>query len=484
MDSSSKPRPTMAAHSSSSAPDSEAKAKMKEYKNILRSTWSKLLENKEEIGLKIYKSIVFDTTSTPTGNGLSTSIIFENSDLGQSSSRFIDMLDTVISQLDEPEALTRRLEELSKMHSDKYDVRKRHYMDFERGFMKAIKWELGAQRTAQHDRAWRWFWDFMLSKMCPDHDSDFHSDSDSAQDTDHETHGDPHYQLTDRSSSILSDDLPSNITERDMVDINEYYRSLYRLLDDALKSSGFTIPDEIVRILTLSSLNLTRFHPKNCNLDSIAIGSCTESGNQKCTATLISNNDYSHCCCTVMAEHWISDSLDSPLSDYIHSIEVVIESESSNHSAHRSRGSLMEGFEVCIGFTSDVVGHRLRSSNGFGDLEGGFAVRCWDKRLIQNGGKISKYTLKDRGDSVLDDDDFSDRLRHRLHESMKVNDTLTFLVDLKPGHRTIDILLNGVQQNDDLRFSKVPSRVALCVSLWTIGLKVRIADWKLVARDD
>ena len=68
------------------------------YKITLLSTWKKLLENKADVGLSIYYSIVFGTTSKANGSHRPTSSIFfdQNTDLKKQSSRFMDMLDTVI----------------------------------------------------------------------------------------------------------------------------------------------------------------------------------------------------------------------------------------------------------------------------------------------------------------------------------------------------------------------------------------------------
>lgn len=68
------------------------------YKDLLKSTFNQLLPNKEEVGLYIYNSIVFDTT-IGGGNDTSikpTAVLFQNTDLKQQGSAFMDMLNTVI----------------------------------------------------------------------------------------------------------------------------------------------------------------------------------------------------------------------------------------------------------------------------------------------------------------------------------------------------------------------------------------------------
>lgn len=67
------------------------------YKATLKSTWNKLLQNKQEVGISIYQSIVLDTTMRRNGTAKATSIIFENTNLTQQSSQFMNMLGTVIS---------------------------------------------------------------------------------------------------------------------------------------------------------------------------------------------------------------------------------------------------------------------------------------------------------------------------------------------------------------------------------------------------
>eukprot|EP00483_Globobulimina_turgida_P008902 UN08920 len=95
---------------------------------------------------------------------------FENTNIKLQQSRFMDMFATVISQLDEPKILIKTLNEISKTHSNVYHVQKRNYIDFRRGFMKAIKRELKSQSiwTVEHEIAWQWFWQFIISVMCPE----------------------------------------------------------------------------------------------------------------------------------------------------------------------------------------------------------------------------------------------------------------------------------------------------------------------------
>ena len=68
----------------------DAKTNISSYKTTLKTTWNELLKRREEVGIEIYKSIVFD-------GSVPTSIIFEKTNLKKQSSRFMDMLDVVIS---------------------------------------------------------------------------------------------------------------------------------------------------------------------------------------------------------------------------------------------------------------------------------------------------------------------------------------------------------------------------------------------------
>ena len=494
--------------------ESNVMKNISKYKNIILSTWKSLYKtNKEEVGLSIYYSIVFGNTSKGNGRSRPTSSIFldQNTDLKEQSLRFMDMLNTVINKLDEPKILIEKLNQLSKLHLNAYHVKKQNYMDFQHGFMKAIKLQLHLIWTNEHNNAWKWFWDFIISIMSPDDDNNNDNIDEYIINNNH------FYNKIDIETDINNNN--------DLIDINDYFIQLLNLISSSLKY--LSIPNEILQIITLYSLNLTSFiynNNKNKNIEQlIEIGSCLINGNKNCTATRISNKHYSWCCGTVMSKFWITNkySNKSPLNNYYHQIKVVIEAidnDKYNHFKHT------KNIEVCIGFTSKTVKHHLQESNGFGDLQCGYAVRSWDKRLIHNGNKVCSDTLNDNNnyknnsnsqqtqsfydnsDNDNDDDDDADNnnneillqklqiLQQRLNESMKINDELTFIVDIVDNNNnsenkedtkgsSIEILLNGVkQQNNKLRFTNIPNKIALCTSLWTIGVKVHIKSWTLLAK--
>ena len=489
----------------------EVEAHIEKYKSILISSWEELNKDKEDVGLSIYYSIVFGNTSKGTGRTRPTSSIFldQNTDLKKQSLRFMDMLNTVITKLDDknPKGLIEKLNQLSQSHSNAYHVKKQNYMDFQHGFMKAIKRQLSTIWTTQHNQAWVWFWGFMISIMSPKDDDydDEHIQDEKKDNNDYiSTHTHDTYNTHDTHQDVIDD--------HDIIDINEYFIELFNDINNSLKY--LNIPDDIIQIITLFSLNLTSFYKDNRHRDIALIEIGSDLDNHNCTATRTSNKHYSWCCGTVMGKFWISNKY--PLNNYIHEITIVVEDR--DNKTNKDQQSLLNmhqlkrtkkhknknnNIEACIGFTSNCVKHHLQGLNGFGDLECGFAVRCWDKRLIHHGIKISSDTLTDyvmnydfygnnNDNNSDDDDDYLDNeivleklkiLQQRLHESMEVDDELTFKVDMNEnGTSSIEILLNNVSQNKKLRFTNIPNRIALCASLWTIGIQIRIKSWFLNAR--
>lgn len=428
----------------------EARENIKKYKILLLSSWKELNKNKEDVGLSIYNSIVFGNTSKGAqGRTRPTMMYFQNTDLQQQSLRFMEMLNTVITKLNDPnpKMLIKKLNQLSQSHSNAYHVKKQNYMDFQKGFMKAIKRYLSNIWTIQHNEAWVWFWNFIISIMSPCSDDDIDIDDINDIDNDNNNHND-----------IITHN--EKINDKDIIDINEYFIKLNNNISNCLKY--LNIPQDIIQIITIFSLNLTSFHKSNKNKDIELIEIEDE-----CKATRISNKHYSWCCASVMSKYWISNK--SPLNNYIHRITIIIEENNMNRNNNN--------IEACIGFTSKCIKHHLQGSNGFGDLECGFAVRCWDKYLINHGKKISSDTLKDPK--------HNDILEQRLHPSMEIDDELTFIIDMNENNKdsTIEILLNNKRQDKKLRFTNVPNKIALCASIWPIGLIIRIKSWLLITKN-
>ena len=151
----------------------------------------------------------------------------------------------------------------------------------------------------------------------------------------------------------------------------------------------------------------------------------------------------------------------------------------------------MDSFHICLGFITDTVSTSQigYGKNAFGDLECGYAVRCWDKRLVHNGIIHSKYTLqssKHSNTNIINSDNIERVLNRRLHECMRVNDKLTFLVDMSEEKRCIEILLNDEEQShsNELKFELDSNinQITFCTSLWTVGINVRILEWTLIDR--
>eukprot|EP01084_Bolivina_argentea_P089361 161251_1 len=325
------------------------------YKDTLVFTWNKLLENKQEIGLSIYKSIIFGSTSRANGRAKDTSLIFANTNLNLQSGRFMDMLDNVISKLENPQTLIETLHILSNKHNS-YSVRKQNYIDFKNGFMKTIKIKFHTMWNDKYNNAWIWFWNFIISTMSKD------------------------------EHQIINTNINSNniSKQQHIIDINNHFINLYNLLCDTMRSNGYDMPQEIIEIVTVFSLNLTSFCETEINnSNQLIISDCEITGNNNCIATRIkntntniNNNIY---CGTIISKYWISNHINKI--DYIHKIEVILE--------HQNINNKIDSFHGCIGFISDdIINNKIININGknaFGDLQNGFAVRCWDKRLIHNG---------------------------------------------------------------------------------------------------
>jgi len=122
---------------------------------ILKSTWTMLMQNQREIGNKIYQNVLTKE--------ISLSVLFINSQIERQSLLFMQMLDTVIKYLDDPNNLDKKLLELGAMHNDKYGVKKKHYKHFRTSFIKAIKFYIPWDDATES--AWLLFWDKIIHFM-------------------------------------------------------------------------------------------------------------------------------------------------------------------------------------------------------------------------------------------------------------------------------------------------------------------------------
>lgn len=338
------------------------------------------------------------------------------------------------SKLDEPKTLIQTLQELSITHSKLYHVKKPNYIDFYRGFMKAINRELNGI-IDDYENAWNWFWEFMISIMSPDKIED---------------DGDDISEASQAQCQIEKTD--------NFVDIFDYYDNHLILIQIALKHMD--APHSILQIIALYSLNLTVFH-RNKYSHSVQVTSCPITGNADCCATLISNNQH---CGNIMSPFWITNKENN--NRYKHRIEVIVESVDKIN-------CFVGGFDACIGFTSKIL---QKNNNAFGDLKSEFAVRCRDKRMINGGMVISKYSLQSKSTEFEN----NTMLWRRLNEFMQINDKLAFIVDMNDKKCVIDIELNDTKQKNELKFVlNGVDRIAFCASLWTKGIKLRIVSWIL-----
>jgi len=114
-----------------------------------------LMQNQREIGNKIYQNVLTKE--------ISLSVLFINSQMERQSLLFMQMLDTVIKYLDDPNNLDKKLLELGAMHNDKYGVKKKHYKHFRTSFIKAIKLYIPWDDATES--AWLLFWDKIIQFM-------------------------------------------------------------------------------------------------------------------------------------------------------------------------------------------------------------------------------------------------------------------------------------------------------------------------------
>eukprot|EP00483_Globobulimina_turgida_P007174 UN07188 len=122
---------------------------------IIKKTWHELMKEKAGVGSKIYDSILTKE--------ITMSKLFMQTDLKRQSTVFMEMMDKVVSFLDEPLTMHDKLQALGFVHVDKYQIKTKHFKHFRSAFMKAIKRYL--PWTDRRESSWQWFWTRIISAM-------------------------------------------------------------------------------------------------------------------------------------------------------------------------------------------------------------------------------------------------------------------------------------------------------------------------------
>eukprot|EP01084_Bolivina_argentea_P181014 312677_1 len=129
--------------------------KMQDAVPIVRKTWGELMKNKEEVGAKIYDSIL--------NKEITMSRLFMETNIEQQSGLFMVMMDKVVGFLDDPVTMDDKLMKMGDIHVQQYKIKTKHFKHFKSAFMKAIKRYLPWSDRREH--AWQWFWNKTINAM-------------------------------------------------------------------------------------------------------------------------------------------------------------------------------------------------------------------------------------------------------------------------------------------------------------------------------